>query len=191
MSTDRRPSGFGRRAGVRRSLFPPRLASEERSWYSQWSSGVGSPSGVRAVLAVEHAARLARRRLARLPRHLGPPCGAQDADPPADDHAGPAERQELPSAQPVPPACPPAALAPFGRLRPGRLAAVKAAAAVGHRRLAAGAAGSGFGPAARRHAQVAGRVAVPQPSGRAGDDWWEFLGFDVCGEHVYDLVPMP
>jgi predicted component of type VI protein secretion system len=62
-----------------------------------------------------------------------------------------------------------------GRARPGALAAVEAAAAVAHGRLATAAAEPGLGPAARRRPVIAGWVAVLEPTAagsgrRDGDD---------------------
>jgi hypothetical protein len=63
----------------------------------------------------------------------------------------------------------------LGRARPGRLAAVQPAAAVGHRRLPARAAAPRPRPAARREPQIARRIAVPEPPSadraRGGGRW--------------------
>ena len=61
-----------------------------------------------------------------------------------------------------------AALATLGRARSGAQATMHPAAAVPHRRLAAGAAGAGTGAAAGRGQEIAGLGAVPQPTASVG-----------------------
>src|SRR5262245_27656695 len=75
---------------------------------------------------------------------------------------GGAERDPLGGVGAVAQAGPPCGGETGGGARPGAVAAMQAAAAVGHGGLAAGASGPGARAAARRPGEVAGRIAVEQ-----------------------------
>jgi hypothetical protein len=75
----------------------------------------------------------------------------------------------------------PRPLAAGRRARTGRLAAMQAAAAASHRRLAAGTPGTGPRAAARCGGKITGRIAVAQLSAPLG------MGFDVGNLRMHEL----
>jgi hypothetical protein len=93
------------------------------------------------------------------------PGGEQRRQPPPGGGSLGAERPEIggPAAMAEPGA--PGALPPRRGGRAAAVAAMQPAAAIGHRRLAAGAAGPGARAAAGDRGEVAGGVAVAQPAG--------------------------